>query len=97
MSTMYYAKLALVYGYLLQIFSFVLFGELLKAGDNQAGVGTVIDEDGGRSHPRLQVVQAERNILGVAAVKHPNFTICWKIIRSRFINDSPEECACFFV
>jgi len=60
---------------LIEIFSLVLFGELFEAGDDDAGVGAVVDEDGGRPHPGLEVVQAQGDVLGVRAVKDPDFAI----------------------
>ena len=53
----------------------MLFSELLKAGDNDARVGAVVNEDRGRPHPGLKVVQAEGDVLGVGPVEDPDFAV----------------------
>ena len=53
----------------------VLVGESLEGLDDDAGVGAVVDEDGGGAHPGLEVVQAEGDVLGVVSVKHPDFSV----------------------
>lgn len=42
-----------------------LQGELLEGLDDDAGVGAVVDEDGRAAHPRLQVVDGQRDVLSV--------------------------------
>lgn len=42
-----------------------LQGELLKRLDNYSRVGAVVDENGRAPHPRLQVVDRQRDVLGV--------------------------------
>ena len=59
----------------LLVLALVLVGELLKRVDDHAGIGTVEDVDGRRPHPRLQVVDRQRNVLCVAAVEHPDLAV----------------------
>lgn len=42
-----------------------LQGELFKWLDNDARIGAVIDKNGRAPHPRLQVVDGQRDVLGV--------------------------------
>lgn len=42
-----------------------LQGELLEGLDDDAGVGAVVDKDGRAAHPRLQVVDGQRDVLSV--------------------------------
>jgi len=53
----------------------VLFSELLEAGDDDAGVRAVVDEDRRRAHPRLKVVQAQRDVLSVGSVEDPYLAV----------------------
>lgn len=42
-----------------------LQGELLEGLDDDSRVGAVVDEDGRAAHPGLQVVDGQRDVLGV--------------------------------
>lgn len=42
-----------------------LQGKLLEGLDDQAGVGAVVDKYGRAAHPRLQVIDGQRDILRV--------------------------------
>lgn len=42
-----------------------LQGELFKRLDDDPCVGAVVDENGRAPHPRLQVVDGQRDVLGV--------------------------------
>ena len=65
-------------GHLFLILSLVLFSKLFKTADNNAGVGAIVDENRGRSHPGLQIIQTKRDVLRVGAVEHPDFSVsCW--------------------
>ena len=46
-----------------------LQGELLEGLDNEASIGAVVDEYGGATHPRLQVVYWQRDVLSVVLEK----------------------------
>lgn len=46
-----------------------LQGKLFEGLDNDPGVGAVVDEDGRAAHPRLQVVDGQRDVLGVVLGK----------------------------
>ena len=45
-----------------------LLTELLERVDNDAGVGAVVDVDGRTAHPRLQIVDRQRDVLRVRLV-----------------------------
>ena len=62
-------------GHLFLVLPFMLFGKLLKAADDDASVGAIVDKNGRGSHPGLQVIEAEGNVLSVGSVKHPNFPV----------------------
>lgn len=49
--------------------------ELIETADDDAGIGAVVDEDGRGSHPLLEVVKAEWDVLSVAPIEHPNFPV----------------------
>ncbi len=53
----------------------MLVCELLKGLYDDPGVGAVIHEDGGGAHPRLQVVEAEGDVLGVVPVEDPDLPV----------------------
>lgn len=42
-----------------------LQGELFERLDNDSRVGAVVDKNGRAPHPRLQVVDGQRDVLGV--------------------------------
>lgn len=46
-----------------------LQGELLEGLDNEASIGAVVDEYGGATHPRLQVVYRQGDVLSVVLEK----------------------------
>lgn len=46
-----------------------LQGELFEGLDDDPGVGAVVDEDGRAAHPGLQVVDGQRDVLGVVLGK----------------------------
>lgn len=46
-----------------------LQGKLFEGLDDDPGVGAVVDEDGRAAHPRLQVVDGQRDVLGVVLGK----------------------------
>ena len=48
---------------------------LFEGVHDYAGVGAVVHEDGGGAHPRLEVVQAEWDVLGVVAVEDPDLSV----------------------
>ena len=52
-----------------------IFLYLLEGVHYYAGVGAVVHEDGGGPHPRLEVVQAEWDVLGVVSVENPDLAV----------------------
>lgn len=46
-----------------------LQGKLFEGLDNDSRVGTVVDKDGRTPHPRLQVIDGQRDVLGVVLRK----------------------------
>ena len=53
-----------------------LLGKGLEGVDDEAGGGAVEEVDGGRAHPRLQVVDGHGDVLRVGLVEHPDLAIC---------------------
>uniref|UniRef100_A0A2M4B2S5 Putative secreted protein n=1 Tax=Anopheles triannulatus TaxID=58253 RepID=A0A2M4B2S5_9DIPT len=56
-------------------FALVLLGERVEAVHDDAGVRAIVHVDRWRSHPRLQIVDRQRDVLRVGTVEHPNFPV----------------------
>ena len=69
----------------------MLFSEIFKAGDDDAGVGAVVNEDRRRTHPGLKVVQTQRDVLSVGSVEDPDLAVSYfnktNIRKKRSFND----------
>lgn len=57
----------------------MLFGKLLKRLDDYARVRAIVHVDARRSHPGLQVVNRQWNVLGVRSIEYPNFTVARRL------------------
>uniref|UniRef100_A0A2M3ZS48 Putative secreted peptide n=1 Tax=Anopheles braziliensis TaxID=58242 RepID=A0A2M3ZS48_9DIPT len=56
-------------------FTLVLLGERIEAIHDDARVGAIVHVDRRCSHPRLQIVDRQRDVLRVGTVEHPNFSV----------------------
>ena len=62
-------------GHELLIFTLMLVGKLLKSIDNHAGIGAIEYIDRRRPHPSLKIVDGERDVLGIAPIEDPYFSV----------------------